>query len=376
MQSVVEEIKKLRGNRPVNIDSHNSNRYRLVCYEDDGTKTAYYFSTPIYNNTTRRMITPKFSMEGQVFRMMGSNAHITVSDLLLLENAEGAVSVELSEKVFTVSKGKLQCGEYTVFPTVNGVAISVNVSGENPKDFTLEIGQPHLATKSNDRCFAVMKEEFRPLCVISCIGATDFTGNVIAPARMSYQKLSDKKYRISFASTSSTAHKILLEINMYENKLFQDTTVESANPTTNNVFGSISFIGNSTFYGEQWLYTRLDNSKMPEMMDKRIHKVLFHMPKLNQSDVELSAFKVSARFCSFGSTWDNKIAEGAPVSDSLIGTGYQSIDITSLFVEPRTRTLSRSEGMILKSQIKDSGFSVIATSDSYLAPQILEINYR
>ena len=29
MQSVVEEIKKLRGNRPVNIDSHNSNRYRL-----------------------------------------------------------------------------------------------------------------------------------------------------------------------------------------------------------------------------------------------------------------------------------------------------------------------------------------------------------
>ena len=108
MQSVVEEIKKLRGNRPVNIDSHNSNRYRLVCYEDDGTKTAYYFSTPIYNNTTRRMITPKFSMEGQVFRMMGSNAHITVSDLLLLENAEGAVSVELSEKVFTFSNGKLQ----------------------------------------------------------------------------------------------------------------------------------------------------------------------------------------------------------------------------------------------------------------------------
>jgi hypothetical protein len=322
------------------------------------------------------MITPKFSMEGQVFRMMGSNAHITVSDLLLLENAEGAVSVKLSEKVSVLSNNKLQCGEYTIFPTVNGVAISVNVSGENPKDVTLEIDQPHLATKSNDRCFAVMKEEFRPLCVVSCVGATDFTGKVIVPARMSYQKLSDKEYRLSFASTNSAAHKILLEINMYENKLFQDTTVESANPTTNNVFGSVGFIGNSSLYGEQWLYTRLDNSRMPEMMDKRIHKALFHLPKLNQSNVELSAFKVSARFCSFGSTWDNKIAEGAPVSDSLIGTGYQSIDITSLFVEPRTRTLTRSEGMIFKSQIKNSGFSVIATSDSYLAPQILEINYR
>jgi hypothetical protein len=50
------------------------------------------------------MITPKFSMEGQVFRMMGSNAHITVSDLLLLENAEGAVSVKLSEKVSVLSR--------------------------------------------------------------------------------------------------------------------------------------------------------------------------------------------------------------------------------------------------------------------------------
>lgn len=376
MQSVVEEIRKLRGNQPINIDSHNSNRYRLVCYEDDGIKTAYYFSNPIYNNTTRRLITPKFSMEGQAFRLMGSNAHIAVFDLLLLENAEGAVSVELSEKVFALSNDKLQCGEYTVFPTINGVAISVNVSEESPKDFILEIGQPHLAIKSNDRCFAVMKEEFRPLCVVSCIGATDFTGNVIAPARISYQKLSDKKHRISFASTSSAVHRVLLEINMYENKLFQDTTVESANPSTNNVFGSVGFVGNSSLYGEQWLYTRLDNSRMPEMMDKRIHKVLFHMAKLNQSNVELSAFKVSARFCSFGSTWDNKIAEGAPVSDSLIGTGYQSIDITSLFVEPRTRTLSKSEGLILKSKSKGNDFSVIATADSCWAPLIVEIKYR
>lgn len=37
---------------------------------------------------------------------------------------------------------------------------------------------------------------------------------------------------------------------------------------------------------------------------------------------------------------------------------------------------SVSEGLIMKYKVKGSGFSVIATSDGYFAPQILEINYR
>lgn len=148
------------------------------------------------------------------------------------------------------------------------------------------------------------------------------------------------------------------------------------NPSTNNAFGSVGFIGNSSAYGEQWLYSRLDYSRIPEIMDKRIHKAVLHMPKLNQSKVEFSAYKVSARFCSFGSNWDNKIPGETPVSDSASQSGYQSLDFTSLLVDGRTKTITKSEGLILKPKIKGSGFSVIATGDSYLAPQIMEINFR
>ena len=54
MQSVLEEIKKLRNDSPITIDYNNSNRYRLVVEENDESKTAYYFSTPIYNQKTRK----------------------------------------------------------------------------------------------------------------------------------------------------------------------------------------------------------------------------------------------------------------------------------------------------------------------------------
>ena len=129
-------------------------------------------------------------------------------------------------------------------------------------------------------------------------------------------------------------------------------------------------------YGEQWLYSRPDFSRMSEIMDKSIQKAVLHMPKLNQSKVEFRAFNVKARFCSFGSNWGNKIGEGIPISDSTVNGRYQSIELTPLLVDPRTKTIVRSEGFILKPVIKGGGFSVIGTGDSYLAPQIMEINFR
>lgn len=376
MQSVLNEISKLRSGSPIVIDYHNSNRYRLVVQENNGSKTAYCFSTPIYNRKTRKLVDMKFRSSGETIYTMGSNANITLSHRILMENAEGSISLELLQKPSLISSQELRCGSYTITPTTNGVMIKCDVRNTLVNDFAVETSQPYLNNRANDRCFALMKEEFRPLVVLSCIGSSDASGNVIAPARLENQKITDKKYKVTVSATSPIATDVLFEINMYENKLFQDTTVENMNPTVNNAFGGVGFIGNSSAYGEQWLYSRPDYSCISEVMDKRVHKVVLHIPKLNRSNVELSAFKVTARFCSFGSNWDNKISDGLLVSDSLTMSGYQSLDITSLIVDQHARTILRTEGLVLKSKIKGIGFSVIATGDSYFAPQILEINYR
>lgn len=376
MQSVLGEISKLRRGSPIIIDYHNSNRYRLVVQESNGTKTAYYFSTPIYSRRTRKMIDVKFQSNGDAIFSTGSNTNITVSRNVLIENAEGSCYIELSQNCNLISSQKVRCGSMVLIPTTNGVAFKCALKTNEKATFTIEVGQPFLNVRANDSCFALMKERFRPFVVFSCIGTVDTSGDVIAPAKIEYQKLTDRRYRIAIFSTSPLAQSVLFEANLYENKLFQDTTVESMNPSTNNAFGSVGFIGNSSAYGEQWLYTRLDYSRIPEIMDKRIQKAVLHMPKLNQSKVEFSAYKVSARFCSFGSNWDNKIPGETPVSDSSSQNGYQSLDFTSLLIDGRTKTITKSEGLILKPKVKGSGFSVIATGDSYLAPQIMEINFR
>ena len=376
MQSVLEEIMNLRNKVPIILDYDNSNRYRLVVQENNGSKTAYYFSTPIYNRTSRKMIDLKFQSSGGAIYSTGSNTNITISNNILIENPEGVCKIELPQTCSFVSAKEVFSGNIVLLPTANGVALKCPVKQNEKVAFNIEVGQQFLSVRANDKCFALMRERFNPFALFSCIGSLDLRGNVIAPAKIEYQKLTDNRYKIFVSAISPLAQYILFEANLYENKLVQDTTVESMNPTTNNAFGGVGFIGNSLAYGEQWLYSRPDYSKMAEIMDKRIQKAILHLPNFNESKVEISAFKVLMRFCSFGSNWNNKIEANVPISDSSSNNGYHSLDLTSLLVDPKSKTITRSEGLILKSKIKGSGFSVISTGDSYFAPQILEINYR
>lgn len=376
MQSVLEEIAELRGGAPMNIDRHNSNRFRLMMRENDGSTTAYYFSMPIYNRKNRKLIDMRFWQNGEAVYAVGSNADITVLDHIRMENTEGVCTLELPQPPILLSDRELCCGNIHVTLTGNGVAVKCPIKGKAKADFIVAVGEPFLDIRANDKCFALMKERFRPLAVFSSVGTTDVAGNVIAPAAMEYQKLSDRKFRISVSATSDLAQYVVFEGNLYENKLFQDTTVESGHPTVNNAFGGVGFIGNTSVYGEQWLYSRPDHTVVSDLADKRIKKAVLHMPNLNASKAELRAFRIKARFCSFGSNWDNKIVEDAAISDSTINGRYQSIELTPLLIDPLTNVMMPSEGLILKSKVRDGRFTVIGTADSYLAPQILEINFR
>ena len=108
------------------------------------------------------------------------------------------------------------------------------------------------------------------------------------------------------------------------------------------------------------------------MKDKKIQNATLHMPILNKSNVILKAHKVNSRFCSFGSNWDNKIPIAESITSSNISKNYQSINITSLLTDEHGM-LKQSNGLILRTKIKNSGFTVISTGDSYYAPQILEV---
>jgi hypothetical protein len=357
------------------VDRTNTNRYRVVALEDDGSRTAYYFSTPIYNLKTRKLVDMMFYRNSEVVYAIGSNSNLTFSNNARMENGEGYCIISLPKSATSISPNELACGEGRIKPTTNGFAYKCSCEENETHSFTIETSKRFAEIRANDKCFAVMSEKFRPFVSFSCIGTLNADGKVIAPAKISFEKLGNSKYILTFKACSPLGKSIMFEANLYEPKLFQDTTVESKNPNINNAFGSIAFIGSSNEFGEQWLYSRADVSKLSDFSDKKILKAVLHFPRLNNAYIEQSVYKLSSRFCSFGSNWNNKKADAGLVSDTIVSNNYIDLNMKNIILDSGGRII-QSEGFIIKPKIKNKGFSVIGTGDGYLFPEIFEINYK
>ena len=160
-----------------------------------------------------------------------------------MDCAEGFSIISLADQARLNSDREIACGNEYIYPTTNGIAIKSPCQNGKIYTFSVEVSNPFLTVRANDKCFSLMSDKFRPFFSVSCIGTIDDNGNVTAPAKLRYEQNSERKYTVSISPCSAAGQAVLIEANLYEPKLFQDTTVESNNPTINNAFGGVGFIG-------------------------------------------------------------------------------------------------------------------------------------
>lgn len=375
MRSILDELDKLRGGEPAVIDLTNSNRYRLLVQEQNGEKTAYYFAVPIYRRRDRKLLDFRFEEVDGESRFYGSNACVTASRSVTLQNREGSCRIPMPEG-YERRDGSCVCYRgVELYPTANGIACRVTPEEGNQFSFSIYTDKPFLCVKNNKKYFALMSEQFRPFMTVSCIGGEDGKGEVIAPAEITYQTKSETEFSVCVYTKESRAASILFEINLHVEKLFQDTTVESKHPNRNNAYGGTAFLGSCDSFGEQWLYTRILFSPMRDLSRAEVRSVVLYDPVFNDSALSLAAFDLSVRFCSFASNWNNKKVVGGEVARSERIDGYQRLDLTDLLTK-NGKLVNKSEGVVLKGAERDGGFCVLSTGDNFYAPQILAIRYR
>lgn len=376
MTSVFKEIEKLHKDSSINLIEAFTNRYTVLCQEADKTKTAYCFSVPIRNIKTNNIVDLCFSHHNHTSTFTGSEATVKINDKASLFNQHGKCDIifqnntsKKTNNMVCLSNGK----HYVEFyPTLNGMLLIMESDwGEHYPQLTLRLDRAFQSIRKNGKYFSVMREKFVPFVTVSCIGVINAQGEVLAPCEIRHRKLGELEYLLTFRPSQKTKNRIAIEINLQETKLFQDTTVESKHPKLNNAFGGISFLGESKEFGEQWLYARLQILNIPQFQGKRILDAVLHIPKLGHHTTPLTIHGVRARFCSFGSNWNNKIALADPVSHSFISNGYYHFNMTDIL----GNFSKESENFIIKSNKADKP-AIIPTGDSFYAPQILEVHYQ
>jgi len=373
MNSIINEILLLRKDRTFEYDSSNSNKYCIVAKEDDGTKTAYCFGTPIYDSTTRKLLNLSFSKKEDEWYYDGSNSHISIKENICLFDRFGNEFCIRTFSTWNKMEEYLYAKDIKLYPTLNGVLMKLRCDDQQKAKIRLATDTTFKEQRLNNKCLSFMKEDFLPYLTISLWGGITLNSEMI-PCTMDYKK-TENEYVLTFESQDPQIVEIIVDVNIYDGKLFQDTTVESADPTANNVFGGIAYIGKTNLYGDQWLYSRIDFSKIAHLLGRKANKLILHIPQLNKSMGSLSVYPVSLRFCSFGSNWNNKSPFSNRMKETIKNKGYQSIDITEYYKDMLSGRISQKEGLIIKND-NSSNYVVVSTGDNAFSPQILEIQYK
>lgn len=376
MNAVFEEIEKLRDGAYMHRIESLSNRHVILCQNSDGTKSAYYFSVPIRNYKTNNIVDLRFYHTKQGSTFIGSHAKIMISDRISFINEHGTCNILFESNILKKTEDAVYLKDENcnvkIRPTLNGLILIIDCdfTKTRPK-FTLCVDRKFESIRKNEKYFSIMREKFLPFITVSCIGAMNDQEKIIAPCEVYSQKLNDLTYDLTFCATRENLNRIAIEINMQEVKLFQDTTVESRCPKLNNVFGGISFLGTSEEFGEQWLYSRLETSNIPQLQNKRIQKTVLHIPQLGDTITPLTIHQLTSRFCSFGSNWENKIAITDQISESTASYGYYHLNLTKVFGNFRRK----SENFVIRAK-STSRSLIIPTGDSFYTPQIFEVKFH
>lgn len=348
-------------------------RYAYHLRQKDSAESKICFTTPIFHGSSP--VVKCFDTYPDCFSFQGSKGRIDVRrEGLVLHDSEYEIRLLWNnEQHFRLSQDRcvLTSEEMSITPTFSGVRITQQYCG--PLYFTCLIKSEKTGyIRMNSKSFAYMRDTFAPVMTLSTM-YTD--GNLKNPGvNLAMKQENESKVYLRMTASDENASHACWEINLYEPKLIMDTTVESARPNENNVYGNVAFLGHTGDHGVQYLYSRFDLSKLENDPRKKMKRFLLYIPYYKAGE---QGFRMSApfrRFCSFGSNWENKM----PFTE--FGAKYEKcgsyfvFDLSKYLLNEHGR-FKENTGIVLYSAAPD-GVSILSTADNYDRPQIVEIQYE
>lgn len=377
-KTVLDTVKQVRGAQPFALSERNQNIYRILLDEPNGEKTAYYFNSPLYRRRDGCLIDKRFVSQNNMLVFEGSNATILYTNGKFdMHDYLGNLLVQFGTREPLKNMfGSLHGSNLHIQPTFNGISVEASCQEGTPFCFTIRTSETFEKIKSNTKYVAFMRTKFEPFFIISPLYARISGRKDLIPCTISITPEEDNTYLVTIQAATHEPHTILFEINLYEGKFFQDTTVESEAPNRNNCYGSVSFLGQTAALGEQWLYTKTSRTKVFDIENIPIQSVRMFIPVFQKGNILPMAYLPLERFCSFGSTWKKKVPCTENLTTAQYDQEYYILDLSDLLINPSTHFLRQTEGFILRLTDNNNGCSVIATGDCCIASQFLEIKYH
>ncbi len=365
-------IGNIRGEASPDLLPSSRNRYCVTVRERDG-ETAYYFGVPIRATGEQKPVSAAFEpRKNGTFSLHGTAGEVEIdAGKITLKSRVDTIRVTLGFDGEWQRQGEaLAGGDYLLFPTANGIAVKKNCPPGTEERVRIQPGIHTFASRSNTKSFSVMAERHTPLVTLS--GWYAEKPDRICPVRVRMKKETDG-WLVSVRDTEEGGSALWYELDLYEPKLIQDTTVDTQNPKENNAFGMTAFLGNTPWLGEQQLYFKWNLSVLSGMLEKRLRSVrLFFCRCAEGADGVTEVYTVPNGFCSFGTNWEKRVPHGNRLTSSFRQGNFCVLDLSPSLIGKDGR-LKWCPGFLLTTQ---DGSLPIFTADSYRCPPVLEFQYE
>lgn len=370
MNEIAHEIlSKLHGERVIEANEDTANRHRLFIKENGGV-SAYHFSVPIRKEADGNGFGEFYDADGSHI-MNGTNCRVIIKDTITMVSGDTKICIDVPHMHEWCRVGKdIICGNVKITPTLNGICMHCRVGLGETFAVSIATENTYEEHQYNSKYFAFMKQKFVPSFTVSPIGVKgdESFGALLLTA---YKEKEAGRYHLTFTSPD-TSGEMFVEFNMYEPKLIQDTTVESAHPDENNAYGVAAFVGHSDIFGAQQLYMKFNYPMLGDLGKERISNIKLYLPILGGDMPPLEALHMDNRFCSFGSVWNKRIKPSDQYLPVKYHNGFCCIDLSEAMID-RTGRLKFSNGFHLRADRDSVGYCSLATGDSHLFPSVLEV---
>lgn len=374
---IIKQIREIRGEENPDIVTLSGNRYQIAVREEEAM-AAYLFSTPIRRANSGMLVDCRWHTRGEYKEAYGSTSDSVIrvtQNQILLDKPKRCFTLAFDPCFATFLRegreGQLVSPRMRIRATTNGVMVCVKLLAGQAFTARL-ISETHSEeVRKNSQYLSFMDRRFKPEMTISSL-FFQTEDNVIRPVKLISEQIGADIYHLEWKPETAEGGTLFFEYNLYEDKLIQDTTVSDFLAFENNAFGSVAFVGHTPEYGEQRLYSKLMLNYMSEHLFRVIQSVRLFIPTLGVCP-EIEAYRMEERFCSFGSTWENKIPYGKDRLPVIQKENYLMIDLSDYV--GRRGWIRYTYGMLLKTTPETIGYGVFAAGDSYAFPTILEVRF-
>ena len=350
-----------------------------------------FFDNKIYENNdgTFKTQNKEFNVE---FNKNSVNLNYTDHNFAILFNSTDITKEEdyintYGEIKETVKySGAVDNIDMRCIPTYNGLLLEFDLLNRpEKKEITFEIDIDKLVYENDSAGYVQIKKEDKQVGVIYQ-GIVVDNNNKFHTNNTVKINVKNKKYYLTVDLSAlppdvNYPAKLALNFDFYCFKMFYDTSVYEATPTTNTILNNVSIFDSINEKHDGYTYLKYNVKSFTPKKSELVDSFTFNFYVMSVIDIiDIEVYRVNKDWCSWTINWKDKPPFREKLGEFPISeVGWHRIDLTDYVKKLIDRNYDKSKdnnSIVLKIKNNSRGYAVLASADNTYTPPYFEVNYR